>query len=63
VSHDPSRKKFLARLLGLFAASSIVPKMFAKSLPTSAPAISAETKPEFQLRSVPRTVARRADSL
>jgi hypothetical protein len=63
VSHDPSRKKFFARLLGLFAVSSLVPKMFAKSFTPSTPAISPAKKTEFQLRPAPRTVARRADSL
>jgi hypothetical protein len=63
VSHDPSRKKFFARLLGIVAVSSLLPKVFAKSAPTSPLAPAATKKSEFQLRPAPRTVARRADSL
>jgi hypothetical protein len=63
VSHDPSRKKFLARLLGIVAGSSLLPKMFAKASPASALAPSPAKNSEFQLRPAPRTVARRPHSL
>lgn len=63
VSHDPSRKKFLARLLGIVAASSLLPKLFAKSTPAPSVLPSSSQSSEFQLRAAPRTVARRADSL
>jgi hypothetical protein len=60
VSHDPSRKQFFAKLLGLAAAVAVVPKFFAKAdrgpLP-AAPVLPVNVQPDT------RAVARRADSV
>lgn len=65
VSHDPSRKSFIGKLLGLVAVAGVAPRLFAKS----ATAVTASTtnpvaapKP-FTLQSETRAVSRRADSV
>jgi hypothetical protein len=62
VSHDPSRKHFFAKLLGLVTAAGIAPALLAKSTGTVACAPAPAT-PAIKLRPAPHTVARRADSL
>ena len=60
VSHDPSRKRFFAKLLGATAALAVVPKFLAKTAPVvtpAAPAVPVNLRPE------PRAVARRAGSV
>jgi hypothetical protein len=57
VSHDPTRKRFLARVLGL-AAGSLVPGTLARAM---IPALSnkEDGKPvAFRVRPQPRAVAR-----
>jgi len=61
VSHDPSRKQFFAKLLGLTAAFGFLPKLLAKSAvvtraPGSSPSRVVAIRPES------RAVARRADA-
>ena len=63
VSHDPSRKSFLAKLIGLVAVAGFAPRMLAKS-----PGSTVSTRPSpavspFTLRSDARAVARRVDSV
>jgi hypothetical protein len=63
VSHDPSRKQFLAKLLGVTAAVGVAPKLLAGSVSTPvAPAAQPAPLP-FQLRPEARAVSRRADSV
>jgi hypothetical protein len=61
VSHDPSRKRFLGKLLGLAAVAGIAPRALAKST------VQAATNDQRQAPIVPkpdaRAVARRADSV
>jgi hypothetical protein len=58
VSHDPSRKHFLAKLIGLFAVASIAPRIFGQRAPveTKAPVASGVT-----IRNDSRAVARRSE--
>jgi len=59
VSHDPSRKQFFAKLLGLTAAFGFLPKLLAKSaVATRAP----ESTP-VTVRPESRAVVRRADAI
>ena len=59
VSHDPSRKLFFAKLIGLTAAAGLAPKLLAKPrtarAQTPAPGL-------IELRPESRAVARRTDS-
>ena len=68
MTHDPSRKHFLAKLIGLVAVAGLAPKLFAKTpaalalsrlngpaTPTPVPL------PVVSLRPEPRAVARRGD--
>jgi hypothetical protein len=59
VSHDPSRKQFFAKLLGLTALAGFLPKMLAKSS-VAAPAPAAEP---VTVRPDSRAVARRTETL
>lgn len=65
VSHDPSRKNFLAKLLGLAAVAGIAPRLFAKSASSViAPGATPSAAPKsFTLQSESRAVSRRADSV
>ena len=59
MSHDPSRKHFLAKLIGLVAVAGLAPKLLAKS---AAPATPTPVKsPVVSLRPETRAVARRGD--
>ena len=63
VSHDPSRKSFIAKLAGLVAVAGFAPRALAKL-----PAAVVTTTPTpvvspFTLRTDARAVARRADSV
>jgi len=61
VSHDPSRKHFLAKLIGLFAVVGIAPRLLAK--PVQAPSIpAAPAASGITLRPESRAVARRGDA-
>lgn len=61
VSHDPTRKHFFAKLIGLIAAAGLAPRLLAKTpaRPASAPAATGG----IELRPETRAVARRADSV
>jgi len=60
VSHDPTRKHFFAKLIGLIAAAGLAPRLLAKNpaLPAAKPAAARG----FELRPETRAVARRGDS-
>jgi hypothetical protein len=63
VSHDPSRKSFLAKLVGLVAVAGFAPRAVAK-LSVSAPSKSSNTPVSpFSLQPDVRAVARRADTV
>jgi hypothetical protein len=62
VSHDPTRKSFLAKLTGLIAVAGFAPRLFARA--ASSPAVTAlPPAPTIALRPDSRAVARRADSI
>jgi hypothetical protein len=63
VSHDPSRKQFFAKLLGLIAAAGVAPKLLARSSSTPAAESVRSAPMPFQLRPEARAVSRRADSV
>jgi len=63
VSHDPSRKQFFAKLLGLTAVAGLAPKLLAGSSSKAAPAPAPVTSGSIQLRPEARAVARRVDSV
>jgi hypothetical protein len=59
VSHDPTRKDFLAKVLGLATVGVLAPKAVASAL-TPAPQNKADGKSvAFRLRPQPLAVARR----
>jgi hypothetical protein len=60
VSTQHSRKKFFAKLLGLFAVAGAAPKLLAKSASAAAPVSPASP---FVVRNDTRTVARSGDSV
>jgi hypothetical protein len=62
VTHNSSRKAFLARLLGVTALLGSFPKLFAKAATTSVITPDSNARP-FELRPDARAVARRADSV
>jgi hypothetical protein len=62
VTHTSSRKQFFGKLLGVVAATSFLPKLFAKSAALSGAAPMegvAAAKRSFELRHDARAVARR----
>jgi hypothetical protein len=63
VTHNSSRKHFFAKLLGVVAATSVFPKLFAKTAPRAASAVFPPTPGSrnraFEIRHDPRAVARR----
>lgn len=65
VSHDPSRKSFLGKLIGLVAVAGLAPRLFAKSASsvTASTATPAAAPKPFTLQSETRAVSRRADSV
>jgi hypothetical protein len=60
VSHDPTRKHFFAKLIGLIAAAGLAPRLLAQSQ-ASRPRPVAPA--QIELRPESRAVARRADSV
>jgi hypothetical protein len=60
VSHDPSRKHFFAKLIGLIAAGGLAPRLLAKPPSVDAPKLAA---PVIELRPESRAVARREESV
>ena len=63
VSHDPSRKSFLAKLVGLVAVAGFAPRLLAKAQESSRPVNAAAVVSKFALRPDARAVARRSDSV
>jgi hypothetical protein len=61
VSHDPSRKHFLAKLIGLVAVAGLAPKLLAKRAVPAAP-VPNQPKSDalIAIRPDSRAVARRA---
>lgn len=55
VSHDPSRKNFLGKLIGLAALAGLAPRLLAK-IPS---ATLSPASPAVTVRAEPRAVARR----
>lgn len=62
VSHDPSRKQFFAKLLGLTAAFGFLPRMLAKSAATTVATTTAPESFPVIVRAESRAVVRRADA-
>jgi hypothetical protein len=62
VSHPHTRKKFLAKLLGLVAAVGIAPRILAKPVSALAEAPAAPELP-FAIRSEKRAIARNRETL
>ena len=64
MTHNPSRKHFFAKLLGVVGAASVLPKVFAKpdssggGTPAGLPR-GASSVPRFEVRHDTRAVARR----
>jgi len=63
VIHDPSRKSFLAKLVGLVAVAGFAPRMLAKLPESAASKGSAAPVSSFTLQPESRAVARRSDSI
>jgi hypothetical protein len=62
VSHDPSRKSFLGKLVGFAALASLAPRVFARTVGVSTTANAASSS-TFKLSPDSRAVARRPDSV
>ena len=58
MSHDPSRKHFLAKLTGLVAVAGLAPRLFTKT--RARPAVPAVDASLIALRPDSRAVARRS---
>jgi hypothetical protein len=63
VSHDPSRKRFLARLLGAAASMGLVSRAVASSAPAAVVPSAAGRVSPVVLRPETRAVARRAGAV
>jgi len=63
VSHDPSRKSFLAKLIGFIAVAGLAPRVVAKSTLSVEPTNQPAPVLPFTLRTDARAVARRADAV
>jgi len=63
VSHDPSRKTFLAKLIGFAAVAGFAPRVLAKVPGSTVSTQPATPVSPFTLRPDSRAVARRADSV
>jgi hypothetical protein len=64
VTHNPTRKQFFAKMFGLAAAFSIVPKLLAKPFAgVSAAAGASGAAAPVVIRPDPRAVARRAETV
>jgi hypothetical protein len=61
VSHDPSRKTFLLKLLGFTAAAGFAARFLTRS--AKRVAAKAPASAPIALRTEPRAIARRADSV
>jgi hypothetical protein len=61
VSHDPTRKTFLLRLLGLTAGAGFAARFFTRAAKRAA--APAPASAPIALRTEPRAIARRADSV
>jgi hypothetical protein len=62
VTHNPSRKQFFAKLLGVVATASLLPKALAQSADApvaGTPGASAKSSHRFEIRTDARAVARR----
>ncbi len=62
VTHNPSRKQFVAKLLGVSAAIGVAPQLLAKTDSTGSAAAAksaSSTARKFELRHDARAVARR----
>jgi hypothetical protein len=59
VSHDPSRKRFLTKMLGLAAVGALAPKAVAKALAPESTQVQGGKTVGFSIRPQPRAVARR----
>jgi hypothetical protein len=59
--HNSTRKQFFAKLLGVVAATSFLPKVFAKSPRIAGAAVNGQAagKRSFEVRGDARAVARR----
>lgn len=60
MSHDPTRKHFFAKLIGLIAAAGLAPRLLAQSQTSRAKPVASG---KIELRPESRAVARRADSV
>jgi hypothetical protein len=61
VTHNPSRKYFFAKLLGVVAAAGVLPKALAKpTVDAALPEKQSGAKKRFEVRHDERAVARRA---
>jgi hypothetical protein len=58
VSHDPTRKHFLAKMLGLAALGAVAPRAAVRSAVTAATNKEDGKAVAFRLRPQPRAVAR-----
>lgn len=63
VSHDPSRKRFLGKLIGLTAIVGLAPQALAKPVVAAADVPQPRDSAKFAIRPDARAIARRADSL
>jgi len=63
VSHDPTRKSFLAKLIGLVAIAGLAPRALAKSAATASAPETGSPVSRIALRPDARAVARRPDAL
>jgi hypothetical protein len=62
VSHDPSRKTFLLKLLGFTAAAGFAARFFTRAAKRDAAPAPAASAP-IALRTETRAIARRADTV
>ena len=63
VIHDPSRKSFLAKLVGLVAVVGLAPRMLAKLPESTGTKGSPAPVSSFTLQRESRAVARRSESI
>ena len=61
MSHDPSRKTFLLKLLGFTAAAGFAARCFTRTAKRAA--AQAPASAPIALRTEPRAIARRADTV
>ncbi|HXA81167.1 MAG TPA: hypothetical protein VNV14_07840 [Opitutaceae bacterium] len=61
MSHDPSRKTFLLKLLGLTAGAAFAARFFNRAAKRAA--ANAPASAPIALRTEPRAIARRADTV